>query len=81
MRGSGAASGIDPVVARQAMVVKRAERIDIECIVRGYITGSAWSEYRRKGTISGMSMEPGLAEGQAFPEPLFTPHNQGRRRP
>ena len=73
LRGSGAASGVDAEVASQAMVVKRAERIDIECIVRGYITGSAWSEYRRKGTVSGMSMEPGLAEGQAFAEPLFTP--------
>ena len=41
-------SPIPPEVAQQAMVVKRAERIDIECIVRGYITGSAWSEYRRQ---------------------------------
>ena len=73
LRGSGTASGVNAEVASQAMVVKRAERIDIECIVRGYITGSAWSEYRRKGTVSGMSMEPGLAEGQAFAEPLFTP--------
>ena len=55
------------------MVVKRAERIDIECIVRGYITGSAWAEYRREGTVSGQPMPPGLVEGQAFPEPLFTP--------
>lgn len=38
-------------VAQQAMVVKRAQRIDIECIVRGYITGSAWGEYRRQGTV------------------------------
>lgn len=60
-------------VARQAMVVKRAERIDIECIVRGYITGSAWAEYRREGTVSGMPMPAGMLEGQEFPEPLFTP--------
>ena len=60
-------------VARQAMVVQRAQRFDIECIVRGYITGSAWSEYRRQGTVSGRPMPPGLLEGQAFPEPLFTP--------
>ena len=60
-------------VAKQAMVVKRAERIDIECIVRGYITGSAWSEYRRQGTVQGMAMPEGLVEGQTFPEPLFTP--------
>ena len=73
LEGSSVASAISPQVARQAMVVKRAERIDIECIVRGYITGSAWSEYRRQGTVSGMDMGPGLVEGQAFPEPLFTP--------
>ncbi len=60
-------------VAKQAMVVKRAQRIDIECIVRGYITGSAWGEYRRQGTVQGMEMPPGMVEGQPFPEPLFTP--------
>ena len=60
-------------VGRQAMVVKKAERIDIECIVRGYITGSAWGEYRRQGTVSGKEMPAGLVEGDLFPEPLFTP--------
>ncbi|CAI8018384.1 Phosphoribosylaminoimidazole-succinocarboxamide synthase [Geodia barretti] len=60
-------------VGRQAMIVKKAERIDIECIVRGYITGSAWGEYRRQGTVSGKAMPTGLVEGDRFPEPLFTP--------
>ena len=60
-------------VARQAMVVKKADRIDIECIVRGYITGSAWGEYRRQGTVSGKPMPAGMVEGDRFPEPLFTP--------
>ena len=64
---------LPPEVARQAMVVKRAQRIDIECIVRGYITGSAWSEYRRHGTVSGKPAAPGLVEGDPFPEPIFTP--------
>ena len=64
---------VTPEIAQQAMVVKRAQRIDIECIVRGYITGSAWSEYRRQGTVSGQPMPAGLQEGQPFPEPLFTP--------
>ena len=62
-----------PEVACRAMVVQRAQRIDIECIVRGYITGSAWAEYCRQGSVSGMPMPAGLVEGQAFPEPLFTP--------
>ena len=60
-------------LARRAMVVKRADRIDVECIVRGYITGSAWSEYRRSGSVAGIPMPEGLREGDAFPEPLFTP--------
>ncbi|MCH8801019.1 MAG: phosphoribosylaminoimidazolesuccinocarboxamide synthase [Chloroflexi bacterium] len=73
LEGSSVAGAVSEEVARQAMVVKRAERLDIECIVRGYITGSAWSEYRRQGTVSGMDVGQGLVEGQAFPEPLFTP--------
>ena len=60
-------------IARQAMVVRKAQRIDVECVVRGYITGSAWSEYKRAGTVSGMPMPSGLREGDKFPEPLFTP--------
>ena len=60
-------------LARRAMVVKKAERIDVECIVRGFITGSAWSEYRRSGTVSGVRMPEGMQEGDKFPEPLFTP--------
>ena len=60
-------------VTRRAMVVRKAERIDVECVVRGYITGSAWAEYRLDGTVGGSPMPPNLKEGQAFPEPLFTP--------
>ena len=64
---------LPPGASRQAMVVKQAERIDIECVVRGYITGSAWSEYRRQGTVSGKAMPAGLVEGDPFPDPIFTP--------
>ena len=60
-------------VARRAMVVRKAERIDVECVVRGYITGSAWAEYRREGTVAGRPMPTGLTEGDRFPQPLFTP--------
>ncbi len=60
-------------IARRAMVVKLAERIDVECIVRGLITGSAWSEYKRSGTVAGQPMPEGLVEGDRFPEPIFTP--------
>jgi len=60
-------------IASQAMIVKKAERINIECIVRGYITGSAWLEYRREGTVWGLPMPSDMVEGTPFPEPLFTP--------
>ena len=60
-------------IARRSMVVERADRIDVECIVRGFITGSAWSEYRRSGTVAGQQMPEGLRDGDMFPEPLFTP--------
>ena len=73
LEGSSIAGSVSQEVARQSMVVKRAERLDLECIVRGYITGSAWGEYRRQGTVSGMKMDKGLVEGQPFPELLFTP--------
>ena len=60
-------------VAKRAMVVKKADRIDVECVVRGFITGSAWSEYRRTGTVQDKPMQEGLREGDPFPEVLFTP--------
>ena len=62
-----------PEVLSKGMVVKKANRIDIECVVRGYITGSAWSEYQKTGTVSGIKMPSGMKEGDPFPEPLFTP--------
>jgi phosphoribosylaminoimidazole-succinocarboxamide synthase len=55
------------------MVVRRAQRIDIECIVRGYVEGSAWSEYRTKGTIFGQPAPAGLQQGDRLPTPIFTP--------
>ena len=60
-------------IARQAMVVRRAQRLDVECVVRGYITGSAWAEYKERGTISGLPAPTGLREGDELPETLFTP--------
>ena len=63
-------------IAGQAMIVRKAERIDIECIVRGYITGQAWLEYQRNGTVWGLSMPSDMLEGTPFPEPLFTPTNK-----
>ena len=72
-RTSSRLAEIPPEVARRAMVVKRAQRIDIECIVRGYLAGSAWGEYRSQGTIFGGPAPSGLREGDRLPEPIFTP--------
>ena len=55
------------------MLVRRAEMLPIECIVRGYVSGSAWKEYRRSGTIHGRPMPPGLQQSDRLPEPVFTP--------
>ena len=73
LAGAVEAMGVPTEVSDRAMVVKKAERIDIECIVRGHITGSAWSEYKRQGTAGTLPMPAGLLESQKFPEPLFTP--------
>lgn len=58
---------------RRTMVVKKAKRIPIECVVRGFLSGSAWEEYQEHGTVSGISLPAGLRESQELPEPIFTP--------
>jgi phosphoribosylaminoimidazole-succinocarboxamide synthase len=60
-------------LAGRSMVVKKVKRIMVECVVRGYLAGSAWEEYREKGTISGSKLVSGLKESQELPQPLFTP--------
>ncbi len=57
----------------RAMLVKKAQVIPVECIVRGYIAGSAWKEYQDSGTISGLTQSGGLIESEQLPEPIFTP--------
>jgi phosphoribosylaminoimidazole-succinocarboxamide synthase len=54
-------------------IARKAERVDVECIVRGYISGSAWAEYEKYGTVNGVRMPKGMQESEQFPEPLFTP--------
>jgi len=60
-------------LAGRSMITIKAERVPVECVVRGYISGSAWAEYKETGTISGISASKGLQESQELPEPLFTP--------
>jgi phosphoribosylaminoimidazole-succinocarboxamide synthase len=62
-----------PDVAGRAMLCRRAEMLPVECIVRGYLSGSAWKEYRTSGTMHGTSLPSGLQESEQLPEPVFTP--------
>jgi len=57
----------------RSMLVKKAKVVPIECIVRGYITGSGWNDYLATGEISGIKLAGGLQESEKFPEPIFTP--------
>ena len=57
----------------RSMVVKKVKRIPVECVVRGYISGSAWTEYKEHGTVAGNPMPKGLQESQELPQPLFHP--------
>src|ERR1700757_4560029 len=57
----------------RSMLVQRAEMFPVECVVRGYISGSAWKEYKATGKVCGIQLPSGLRESDAFPEPIFTP--------
>ena len=57
----------------RSMIIKKAERLPVECVVRGYLAGSAWSEYQHSGTINSLPMPKGLQESQELTQPLFTP--------
>jgi phosphoribosylaminoimidazole-succinocarboxamide synthase len=57
----------------RSMLVKKCKPLAIECIVRGYITGSGWKEYKSNGTVTGIPLPDGLVEFQQLPEPIFTP--------
>lgn len=65
--------GLPPEVEGRSMVARRAERIDFECVVRGYLAGSAWAEYRGQRTVAGVPLPEGLRESERLREPLFTP--------
>jgi phosphoribosylaminoimidazole-succinocarboxamide synthase len=62
-----------PGVAGRAMMVKAARPVLMECVVRGYLFGSAWSEYQKQGTVNGEPLPPGMALAEQLPEPIFTP--------
>ncbi|MCB0746764.1 MAG: phosphoribosylaminoimidazolesuccinocarboxamide synthase [Ignavibacteriae bacterium] len=61
------------ILEGRTMLVKKAELIPLECIVRGYISGSGWNEYKKNGTVCGINLPSGLVESEKLPEPIFTP--------
>jgi phosphoribosylaminoimidazole-succinocarboxamide synthase len=68
-----ATEGVPDDVRGRAMVVRRLEMLPVECVVRGYITGSGWKDYQASGKVSGIELPPGLRESQKLPTPIFTP--------
>jgi phosphoribosylaminoimidazole-succinocarboxamide synthase len=67
-------AGVEPSYAEgRTMLVRRARMLPLECIVRGYLSGSAWAEYKRSGTMHGAALPEGMLQSQQLPEPVFTP--------
>ncbi len=63
----------DPRLSGRSMLVRKAEPLPVECVVRGYLAGSGWREYKEKCSICGIGLPGGMVESQKLPEPLFTP--------
>jgi len=61
------------LLAGRSMLVRKAEMFPVECVARGYLSGSGWKEYRERGTVCGIPLPAGLKESSRLPEPLFTP--------
>ncbi len=70
---TGARTLTDEYFNGRSMLVHKARRVDFECVVRGYITGSGWKEYLKSGSVCGIALPPGLLEAQKLAEPIFTP--------
>jgi phosphoribosylaminoimidazole-succinocarboxamide synthase len=68
-----ATEGVPAEVRGRAMAVQKLKMLPVECVVRGYITGSGWKDYQASGKVSGIELPPGLRESQKLPTPIFTP--------
>ena len=67
------------ILAGRSMIVEKARPLPVECIVRGYLSGSAWKEYKKQGTVCEQQLPAGLRESDRFPEPLFTPSTKATK--
>jgi phosphoribosylaminoimidazole-succinocarboxamide synthase len=61
------------ILAGRSMLTRKTQALPVECVVRGYLDGSGWKEYRQNGTVCGISLPAGLQQGSRLPEPIFTP--------
>src|ERR671936_2045686 len=68
-----ATDGVPEDVRGRAMTVRKLAMLPVECVVRGYITGSGWKDYQATGSVSGIELPPGLRESEQLPAPIFTP--------
>jgi phosphoribosylaminoimidazole-succinocarboxamide synthase len=68
-----AADEVPPEARGRGLLVRRLNMLPVECVVRGYITGSAWKDYQASGAVSGIELPPGLRESEQLPAPIFTP--------
>src|SRR5690606_22683665 len=69
-------TAVPDAVAGRAMVCRRLDMVPVECVARGYLTGSGLAEYRAGGEVCGVPLPPGLVDGSRLPEPIFTPATQ-----
>jgi phosphoribosylaminoimidazole-succinocarboxamide synthase len=60
-------------IDQRSVIVRRADMVQVECVARGYLSGSGWKDYQRTGAVCGIALPPGLKESDALPEPIFTP--------
>jgi phosphoribosylaminoimidazole-succinocarboxamide synthase len=74
-----ATGDVPPEVRGRALVVRRLRMLPVECVVRGYITGSGWKDYRATGRVSGIELPDGLRESERLPEPIFTPSTKAEQ--
>jgi phosphoribosylaminoimidazole-succinocarboxamide synthase len=74
-----ASDGVPEEALGRGLVVRRLQMLPVECVVRGYITGSGWSDYKNSGSVSGIPLPAGLRESQQLPEPLFTPSTKAEQ--
>ncbi len=77
---TGALAPYADALKGRAMLVRRTEPVPIECVVRGYISGSGWKDYQKTGTVCGIALRSGLRESDRLPEPIFTPFNKSDHR-